>query len=477
MPDSHDGKRIERLEEHLRTENPVLAEVVPGYRRLDGIARRLGVLDKNESFSDHVPWWPVVSVLGTYSAGKSTFLNQFVGTTLQRTGNQAVDDKFTVICYGEDDGTVLPGRALDSDPRLPFYGIGAAIENSENSDGRSVDSYIQLKTCQSEWLRGKIVIDSPGFDADEQRSSTLLLADHIIDLSDLVLVFFDARHPEPRAMADTLEHLVTDTISRADANKFLYVLNQIDNAAREDNPEEVVAAWQRALAKHGLTAGRFYRIYARDAAPRIEDDQIRERMERKRDEDLEEIATRINQVEVERAYRVVGRLEESARFLRDEVVPQIREARRRWKRRTLATTLAVFGALIAVFVLWSLAGDFPAAQVYAWFAGQDGIVQTILALLLFAVIFWIYVLLRRLAGGTVERRLRSNLSQEPLRRYVLNGFAHNRGAWWHAPATSRPRGWTRRARRKLTEVLKAADRFVQSLNDKYATPSGSASRD
>lgn len=67
-----------------------------------------------------------------------------------------------------------------------------------------------------------------------------------MDLSDLVLVFFDARHPEPGAMADTLEQLVSNTVSRPDANTFLYVLNQIDNAAREDNPEEVVAAWERA---------------------------------------------------------------------------------------------------------------------------------------------------------------------------------------------------------------------------------------
>src|SRR5690606_41097475 len=87
-----------------------------------------------------------------------------------------------------------------------------------------------------------------------------MITNHIIDLSDLVLVFFDARHPEPGAMRDTLEYLVAGTLQRPDFNKFLYVLNQIDNAARENNPEEVFAAWQRALAQKGLTAGRFYRI-------------------------------------------------------------------------------------------------------------------------------------------------------------------------------------------------------------------------
>ena len=77
-----------------------------------------------------------------------------------------------------------------------------------------MDAYLQLKTSASEQLRGRIMIDSPGFDADSQRNATLRLTSHIIDLSDLVLVFFDARHPEPGAMRDTLAHLVGQTIKR-----------------------------------------------------------------------------------------------------------------------------------------------------------------------------------------------------------------------------------------------------------------------
>jgi hypothetical protein len=94
----------------------------------------------------------------------------------------------------------------------------------------------------------------------------LRLTQHIINLSDLVLVFFDARHPEPKAMQDTLAYLVSASVNRADANKFLYILNQIDVTAQEDNPEEVVSAWQRSLAEVGLISGRFYRIYNPSAA-------------------------------------------------------------------------------------------------------------------------------------------------------------------------------------------------------------------
>ena len=189
-------QRLKSLEQHLRKENPVLVEAVQTYRHLDKVGYSLGLLNEEQSFATQISWWPMISVLGTFSAGKSTFINHYLGQRLQSTGNQAVDDKFTVICYGGEHGSqAIPGSALDADPRFPFYQISNELEKVATGEGRRVDTYLQLKTAPSELLRGRILIDSPGFDADSQRNATLRLTDHIIDLSDLVLVFFDARHP------------------------------------------------------------------------------------------------------------------------------------------------------------------------------------------------------------------------------------------------------------------------------------------
>src|SRR5690606_4898962 len=331
---------------------------VRGFRNLDIVAYRLGLLDRDESYAMQVTWWPLISVLGTFSSGKSTFINRFLGRNLQATGNQAVDDKFTVICYGRDGAPqVLPALALDSDPRFPFYNISKEIDEVTRGEGSRLDSYLQLKTCDSEQVRGRIIIDSPGFDADAQRTETLRITNYIIDLSDLVLVFFDARHPEPGAMRDTLDYLVAWTLRRPDFNKFLHILNQIDNAAREDNPEEVFAAWQRALAQKGLTAGRFYRIYDPESAVPIEDERMRERFERKRNEDMQEILGRIRRLDVDRAYRVAGMLEQTAARIRDQLVPRIREANRDWKRRVLRTDLIALAVVaVALLVLSGLVG-------------------------------------------------------------------------------------------------------------------------
>jgi GTPase Era involved in 16S rRNA processing len=467
--------RIKRLEGHLKEENPVLASTVTSFRKLDKITNKLGLSDADRSLAEQVSWWPVISILGTYSAGKSTFLNQYVGQELQRTGNQAVDDKFTVVCYGTDDKpTILPGLALDGDPRFPFYQISRDIEKVADGEGRRVDSYLQLKTCRAEPLRGKIFIDSPGFDADQQRTSTLLISDHIIDLSDLVLVFFDARHPEPGAMSDTLQHLVGDTVHRPDAAKFLYILNQIDNTAREDNPEEVVAAWQRALAQHNLTAGRFYRIYAKDAPLLVNDEQVQERFQRKRDEDLSDIESRIQQVETERAYRVVGVLEKKAKHVENVMVPALVSARKQWRRRTAWLSIGVFGVLAALFFTWSIPAGYWDGFNFTPFTQLDTTWRAVAAGVTVLVLWFIHMQLRSLAGQSVLRKLEKDESLGADREPLLQAFGHNLKAWWKSLASSTPRGWGRRRRRQLRDVLSDADNLVQSLNNRYAKPSGNA---
>lgn len=466
-------ERVKRLKSHLEQENPPLAEVVEHFQELDAVARKLGFMSADDSYATHISWWPVVAVLGTFSAGKSTFLNEYLGQTLQRTGNQAVDDKFTVICYGSDDEPKqLPGMALDSDPRLPFYRISEAIESDAAGEGKRIDSYLQLKTCNADVLRGKILIDSPGFDADKQRDATLLITDHIIGLSDLVLVFFDARHPEPGAMTDTLEHLVANTINRQDSDKFLYILNQIDNTAREDNPEEVVAAWQRAMAQSGLTAGRFYRIYSEAAAAPIADSQVHERLRTKRDEDLAAIKSRFQQMDVDRAYRITGLLEQSGTHLRDVLIPELIKARHSWFKRSRWLNGVVFGAIFIGFAYWSLTSDIWDGFIFTPLTAFPPLVQLLIGGAVIAGLGIIYSRLRMMAGRSVLRKLqRDNRPGDDGRRLAM-AFEKNLQSWRPNFTGERPDGWTGRTQRKLDTLIATADILVQKLNDRFTRPSG-----
>lgn len=465
-------ERIKRLQAHLAEENPALAEAVARFQELDHIAHKLGFMGRDESFATQISWWPVVAVLGTYSAGKSTFLNEYLGQSLQRTGNQAVDDKFTVIAYDSDgQGQQLPGLALDADPRFPFYKISDEIDQVAQGEGKRLDAYLQMRISNAPALQGKIFIDSPGFDADQQRSSTLLITDHIINLSDLVLVFFDARHPEPGAMGDTLKHLVANTAHRADHAKFLYILNQMDNTAREDNPEEVVAAWQRTLAHAGLRTGRFYRIYSETAGHLIADDQARERLKVRRDDDINDIKSRINQLDVERAYRVIGALEGHAKHLRDSLVPRLVDARQTWMSRSLWLNGAVILGGLAIFLYLSIRSGSWIGLTYMPFANLEPVWQVVVAAVGVSLLAYLYFLLRRLAGRSVLRRLRRHARSKDDAQ-VIAAFEKNLNSLRSSFAPFRPLGWSGHTRRKLDALISGTGELVQKLNDRFTRPAG-----
>ncbi len=465
-------KRLRHLENHLKNENPVLLGVVRTYRELDRVGRGMGLLARHESWATQISWWPLVSVLGTFSAGKSTFINHFLRYPLQRTGNQAVDDRFTVICYSQDtESRELPGVALDADPRFPFYQVSKDIEQVAEGEGQRIDAYLQLKTCPSERLRGKILIDSPGFDADAQRSSTLRITRHIVDLSDLVLVLFDARHPEPGAMRDTLEHLVAGTINRPDSGKFLYILNQIDTAAREDNPEEVVGSWQRALAEHGLTAGRFYTVYNPDVAVPIANEHVRQRFERKRDADLAAIHDRMSRIETERAYRIVGALEKRARDIGERIAPAVRERLARWRSLVTSGDIALwllFAALMATLATKLIGWE----TVKGWWPAISETRTTLLVagLACIAPFVAIHYTVRQVVARWMARRIATDVAipDAPL---VARAFLRST-RFWRGLFRTEPAGWGRRTERRLDAILAAAGTYVQSLNDRFARPSG-----
>ena len=463
-------ERYQKLEQHLALENPVLLDIIQTYKELDRIGYKTGLLEKNESYATRISWWPLISILGTFSAGKSTFINSYTGKPIQTTGNQAVDDKFTVLTYGNnEDINTLPGLALDADPRFPFFGISEEVNKVAAGEGSRIDSYLQLKTTNSDNLRGKIIIDSPGFDADSQRSSTLRITDHIIDMSDLVLVFFDARHPEPGAMRDTLEHLVTKTIDRNDYDKVLFILNQIDTAAKEDNPEEVIGSWQRALSQQGLIGGNFYAIYNEGSANIIEDPALAERFKRKKDEDLARITSRMNKVSTERAYRIANALENIAKDISDKQVPAIQKAVKSWRNKVLIADVVVFGTLFAVsgYIL-SLLGYFDAPLT------DSTVVQSVtesasygvgVSIAILVVIFFIHWYLRNKMATWDANRL---AKKQPA---IAKALLHN-NRFWRGMFHKTPRGWGNRNQRNLGNIVNASKKAIQKLNDQFADPSG-----
>lgn len=464
--------RLKSLQENLAAENPILIDAVNSFKELDRVAYRTGLLEPDESFATSISWWPLIAVLGTFSAGKSSFINSYLGVKLQLTGNQAVDDRFTVISYSQDEQVrVLPGLALDADPRLPFYQISEEIEKVALGEGSRIDSYLQLKTIKSEALKGKILIDSPGFDADDQRNATLRITDHIIDLADLVLVLFDARHPEPGAMKDTLEHLVEGTIRRNDAGKFLFILNQMDSTVKEDNAEQVVAAWQRAIAQTGLSTGRFYCIYNEKVSPEIEDVELRKRYKTKLDTDMGEILHRMQEVSVERVYRIIGSLENTANKIESDSIPKVKSAMDKWYRGVMKLDIFLYLLLFAALVGLSIYAGYWTGWSFQppWLESflSNKTLQIVTAVAAIAVFFGIHFWSRSIIAKRVVKTLETSAGPGNIAAAFLKNTRY-----WHSIFALKPVGWGRRGVKAIARVRNEADTFVKTLNDNFADPLG-----
>ncbi|AGA34577.1 dynamin family protein [Thioalkalivibrio nitratireducens DSM 14787] len=467
-PGNRVSQQLSRLSKRLSEENPALEGVVTPFQALDRVGYAAGLLDpEEESYAFTISWWPMIAVLGTFSAGKSTFVNEYIGTTVQRSGSQAVDDRFTVISYGTSDKVQeLPGLALDGDPRFPFYRVSDEIERLSDGGGRTVDHFLAMKTVRSERLRGRILIDSPGFDADEQRATILQLTDHIIDLSDLVLVFFDARHPEPGAMRDTLEHLVNRVAARNDFTKLVFILNQIDTTWREDNLEEVVSAWQRAVVRQGTATGRFYCLYNPSAAVEIGDEKVRARYEYKSARDREEIHHKIAEISSSRSYRIVGAMQAIAESIEMDALPALTRALGRWRRRVVQANALMMGVVLVagVWVGQSLTGGFA-----PWFDGtltqgmrEHPVISSLVVVLLAGLLLGIHFFNR----GWVARRVARTLPNETASGNWRAAFFRNT-AFWRSIFLRAPAGLGRGAIRQLHALREQAETYVQRLNDQF----------
>ena len=283
-------------------------------------------------------------------------------------------------------------------------------------------------------------------------------------MSDLVLVFFDARHPEPGAMRDTLEHLVKTNIGRNDSDKILYILNQIDTSAQEDNPEEVIGAWQRALSQEGLIGGSFYTIYNESLANVIEDSALAERFKRKKDKDLQTITMRMQKISTERAYRIANSAQEIADRIENEQIPALKKYIKAWRAKVVIADVVILGGLFSLLGWVFLTYANIATFMQNWLLDSivNGAVAGIVALI---IIFGVHYTLRnKLVKWDAKRLARKD-------RSLANALLYN-NRFWRGMYSVNSRGWNGRTKTSLNNIKLASKKAIQKLTDQFADPSG-----
>jgi GTPase SAR1 family protein len=198
---------------------------------LTPIAQSWGYRDEPLEHSIKGP--PMVLILGNYSSGKSTLINELIGQEVQKTGQAPTDDSFTILTYDDSPGDE---RSADDSPKVRDI-EGHAIFQDEDypfaplkSHGQKFASHFRMKKLKSPFLKSLMLVDTPGMiDSIAERDRGYDYQKVISDLAqvaDLVLVLFDPHkagtlRESYQSLRDTLPQSTFD-------NRVVFVMNRID---------------------------------------------------------------------------------------------------------------------------------------------------------------------------------------------------------------------------------------------------------
>ena len=170
-------------------------------------------------------WKPVVLIIGNYSSGKSTFINEILGSQIQRTGQAPTDDSFTILAApepNEPEGET-PGSTAVNDERLPFAPL--------RRFGESLISHMRLKKVKNTpILQDLAIIDTPGMVdsvTEKDRGYDYLgVVGELAKLADLIILMFDPH--KAGTIKETYQAIRSTLPGSTGEDRVIYVLNRID---------------------------------------------------------------------------------------------------------------------------------------------------------------------------------------------------------------------------------------------------------
>ncbi len=211
-------------------------------RKLESlIPRKLGSLFEEYGMDitdvlSSLKWKPLVLIIGNYSSGKSTFINEVLGRDVQRTGQAPTDDSFTVLAGAspEESGREIPGSTVIRDENLPFQPL--------RHFGESLMSHFSMKLVYSPALEDIAIIDTPGMldsVTEKDRGYDYLgVVRELAKLSDLVVLMFDPH--KAGTIKETYQVIRSTLTGSSGEDRVRYVLNRIDEC---DNITDLLRAY------------------------------------------------------------------------------------------------------------------------------------------------------------------------------------------------------------------------------------------
>jgi ribosome biogenesis GTPase A len=175
------------------------------------LARRLEELKKRAASNEIV-----LTVLGEFDAGKTTFINKILGTDILKTGLLPTTSVCTYIRYGKSvacEVFLKTGKVLALSPEQ----VG---QYSTDGEHRSQVTSVRVTLPASLLADGLVVVDTPGVNVNI--SAHEAITEQAISEANACLFLMDARVPGAKTTVDFLRSIS----GRID--KFFFVLNKAD---------------------------------------------------------------------------------------------------------------------------------------------------------------------------------------------------------------------------------------------------------
>ena len=443
------SKYLSNLEKTFAKDSPVLLNAAKVFHELDQVEYDLGLLENEETTASKYSWWPIVSMIGGNSTAKSRFINSYLGTDQLQSGIQASSHKFTVLLYNNQAiPATLPGTALDVDHRYPFYQISHKIEQKQKDEGHRINAYLELKTIGSERLKGKLFIDAPNISATSATPVMSMLTTHIVENSDLVLVFCDVFE----ASSSMMDELIQQITLHQDTNKFIYLIDAPAATFYPTKSSEIISSWQRRLADIGLNTGQFILLPNQEHSANTQTPP-----------QFIEIDQRLANVEHDRSYRILNALDKSIHDVENVVIPEIKAGISAWKERVNMVSLLMLGAIAMLAVFAELQLGIMIDLLF------DPITGPICLLIVLAVLMPLHLIMGKFQAKFTINRLNERRKDLHLIENLPEMFEANLTFSRMLLNFADPVGWNKRTRTKLGQLSEKAKDLVQSLNDSFST--------
>ena len=173
---------------------------------------------------------------------------------------------------------------------------------------------------------------------------------------------------------------------------------------------------------------------------------------------------------MERAYRIIGALENFSNRIEREIVPEIETAVSVWKKRVLIADAIILIPLFVFFLAHTISNGYWQGFTFA-IPGMQGEHSELMSKSLLGLIVAGFVGLHFVIRGLIAKWYARGLAEDGYYGNLRAAFLKNT-RWFRSLVVKSITGWDKKAAEKISDLRDSVDSLVQNLNDQYTNPSG-----